>query len=372
MQTEFLRFAIADEEDDSLWIHPAHIGYGSGTVQPHVHLGEGLCTKVYQTDETVLIQETQGEPGTTGVQLGTRSALAIPIHVGGRIVGVMNLESRRPHAFGEEELNFYTAIAAQMGIALENARLYQAVSRHAQESEAALVQMQELDRHKNEFMQNVSHELRTPLSLILGYSEWLVDNELGELPIQQREMIKIVHRQTCILRDLVEDIALTWLSEVRPLTHEVVALDELLRSVLNDYRPQARQAGLRLHAHLARHLPPVQGAPEYLRRVLANLMSNALKFTPRGGTVRVDMLGQGEHLVVSVTDTGIGIPPHHHERIFERFTQVDGSIRRKYGGSGLGLALVKQIVEAHKGTVKVESKLGKGSKFTIRLPAAGA
>jgi PAS domain S-box-containing protein len=370
MKVEFLRFALIDDQERGLRIHPARIGYAPSPEQAFLPLDNGLLSQVCRTGEAVLIRDVREEPDYTGLDPELRAALAVPVHVGGKVFGVLNLESRLPNAFEEEDLTFYTAIAGQLGIALENARLYQEVSRHAEESEAALIRMQELDRLKTEFMQNVSHELRTPVSLVLGYTEWLADDELGELPTEQREMMRIVQRQVHILHDLVEDISLTWLSEIHPLAHKPVALDAMLNTVLDDYRPQARQAGLRLHGRIARDLPTIQGVPGYLRRVWVNLLTNAIKFTPAGGRINLHLLRQGNWLVVKVSDTGIGIPPGEHERIFDRFYQVDGSIRRKYGGTGLGLALVKQIVEAHGGTVNVESHVGKGSTFTVTLPAA--
>ena len=127
-------------------------------------------------------------------------------------------------------------------------------------------------------------------------------------------------------------------------------------------------SGVTLNAIIAPDLPPVGGESIYLRRVLDNLIGNAVKFTPTGGTITVQLEQQGNTMILQVTDTGIGIPADQQQRIFERFYQVDGSMRRRYGGMGLGLSLVKEVIEALGGTIDVESELGHGSTFTIALP----
>jgi signal transduction histidine kinase len=145
-------------------------------------------------------------------------------------------------------------------------------------------------------------------------------------------------------------------------------LANLMRKLLADFQVAAEQAGLSLTAQIADDLPPVSGDAQHLLRVMDNLLGNALKFTPVGGQISVRLWRDGPQAVLEVADTGIGIPPDQLERVFERFYQVDGSTTRRYGGTGLGLALVKEIVEAHGGQVSVSSQVGQGSTFTVRLP----
>lgn len=247
-------------------------------------------------------------------------------------------------------------------------RVEDQVRRQTAELEAAVVQLRELDRLKSEFMQSVSHELRTPLSLIWGYAHLLESGELGELLPDQRGPIETMARQTRTLSALVEDITLLLATEARSLPREPVALDDLVRSAVVDFQLVASQADLTLCVDVASDMPWVLGAPVYLRRVLENLIDNAVKFTPAGGTISVRLWQQDEELVIQVADTGIGIAPEEQERIFARFYQVDGTTRRRYGGVGLGLALVKEIVELYGGTVSLTSRVGEGSTFTICLP----
>jgi PAS domain S-box-containing protein len=248
------------------------------------------------------------------------------------------------------------------------------IRRQAEELATALAQLQELDRLKSEFMQNVSHELRTPLALIWGYAELLTDGTLGELDPEQRGPIESITWHTRRLIDLVEDIVLILAKETRVPDQEPVALERLVRAAVRDFQLIAEQAQLALRAEIVPDLPPVHGTPAYLRRVLDNLINNAIKFTPAGGSVTVRLWQQEDthqssaDIVLQVADSGIGIAADQQAHIFDRFYQIDGSARRKYGGVGLGLALVKEIVEAHNGQVVVDSKEGKGSTFTITLP----
>jgi two-component system sensor histidine kinase BarA len=147
-----------------------------------------------------------------------------------------------------------------------------------------------------------------------------------------------------------------------------VPMDDLVLAGADDFRVAAERAGLSLVTEVEADLPMVSGEPYYLRRVLDNLVGNAIKFTPKGGTIILRLQRRDEWVQLQVCDTGIGIPPAEQKSIFARFYQVDGGARRKYGGMGLGLALVKEIVEAHGGTVDVESEVNKGSIFTVSLP----
>lgn len=242
--------------------------------------------------------------------------------------------------------------------------------RQAEALETAVEQLRELDHVKSEVMQNVSHELRTPLSLIWGYAGMLVSGELGDLKPEQQSAVESIVRQAETLNALVEDITLLLVTEQRGLPREPVAMDELVVAAVDDFRLIAEEADLIMRTEVAPILPPVSGAPVYLRRVLENLLDNAIKFTPAGGEVVVRLWLEGQQIMLQVSDTGIGIEAEAQARVFERFYQVVGTRRRRRGGTGLGLALVKEITESYGGTVGVESAEGQGSIFTVALPVA--
>jgi len=306
--------------------------------------------------------------------LGTQSMLLVPVQVGRQLHGVLGFDYyRQKHVWQPDEIRLLEAVARQLGLALDNVRLFREARLRAEELAAALARQEELDRLKDQFIQNVSHELRSPLALILGYAEMLKAGELGELRPEQQKPAAVIARRARMLGDLVQDITLILEAEVSPPKPKPVPLDELTWAAVEDFQVATEQAELTLQAEIAPHLPPVSGSQGYLRRVLDNLIGNAVKFTPAGGTIAVRLRQEGKQVILEVSDTGVGIPPDQLERIFERFYQVDGSARRRYGGVGLGLALVKEIVEAYGGNVTVESQVGEGTTFTVSLPiAAGA
>jgi signal transduction histidine kinase/CheY-like chemotaxis protein len=303
-------------------------------------------------------------------QANIRSWLGVPLLFGDRLIGMIALDKREPGFYSEEHARLAMAFATQAAIAMENARIFAAEEQRAVALAHALEKQRELDLLKNVFIQNVSHELRTPLGLIQGYAELLDSGELGELQTDQREPVAVIARRARMLGKLVEDLTAILETETQKAKREPLNLGNLVRQTLADFEVTMEQASLTLTSQIAPDLPPVCGDPTHLRRVLDNLLGNALKFTPAGGRISVRLEQVGENIVLHVTDTGVGIPANQLKRIFERFYQVDGSMSRRYGGAGLGLALVKEIVEAHEGSVSVESQPGQGSTFRIRLPAS--
>jgi signal transduction histidine kinase/FixJ family two-component response regulator len=303
--------------------------------------------------------------------LGIQSVLLVPVRIGKRLFGVLGFDyCREKHAWDPDEVHLLEGVARQLELALDNVHLFEEVWLHAEELAAALAQLEELDRLKNDFIQNVSHELRSPLALIRSYAEMLAKGQLGELEPEQEKPVAVIERRARMLSEMVQDITLILAAEVNPPPPEPVPLDELTLDTAEDFRAAVEQAGLTLHTEIAPQLPLVSGYPTYLGRVLDNLLGNAIKFTPEGGTLTIRLRQDGDQVALEVSDTGIGIPSDQLDRVFERFYQIDGSAQRRYRGMGLGLALVKEIVETYGGQVKVESQLNEGSTFTVLLPIA--
>jgi len=301
-------------------------------------------------------------------RIGAWASITVPIRAEGQYIGGLSVAAPEPRAWSPEEFALVESIGQQLGSTAERLRLLQQVRRQATELEMAVARLRELDHLKSEFMQNVSHELRTPLSLIWGYAALLASGELGDLSPLQRGPIESIARQTLTLTAMVEDITLLLATETRRQECEPVAVGEIVRSAVEDFQLAASQAGLALSVEVQAGLPRVNGSPVRLRRVVENLLENAIKFTPAGGDVSVRLARQDTQLALQVIDTGIGIAPEKQEHVFERFYQVDGSVRKIHGGAGLGLALVKEIAEACGGSVAVQSTVGQGSTFTVTLP----
>ncbi len=296
------------------------------------------------------------------------SWLGVPLIFGDRVIGMIALDKHEPGFYTEAHARMAQAFAAQAAIAIENARLFAEEERRVSEYARALEQQQELDRLKDQFIQNVSHELRTPLAIARGYAELLEADELGPLLPEHREPIAIISRRLRMLSHLVNDINAILSVETQEPDFEWLDIGELVGTLEEDFRGSTAVRGVSLTIAVDERLPQIFGDAIHLRRMLDNLLSNALKFTPEGGEIRVDVSRNGTQLIVAVADTGIGIPAEKHDRIFERFYQVDGGMSRRYGGTGLGLAIVKRIAELHHGTVTVESEVGKGSTFYVTLP----
>ncbi len=362
MKVDFLGFGFLDQEHGHVRIHAARIGYEQQI--ENIPLERSICGRVLQTGEAVVIGDVRQSPDYYEGHPEVRSELAVPVRAGQRIIGVLNVESRQLNAFDQDDLAFYTAIAGQLGVALENARLYQEVS-------DALARLQELDHMKDEFIQNVSHELRMPLALIRGHAEMLEAGELGALNHEQAQSVTVIARRARMMSALVDDITMLLENEARRVHRESLALQEIARAAAEDFRAALAQNGLTLRTEIAPDLPPVSGSPLHLRRVADNLIGNAIKFTPSGGTITVRVFRDGDRVALQVQDTGIGIAADQLDRVFERFYQVDGSLKRRYGGVGLGLALVKEITESYGGRVEVQSQVGQGSTFTVWIPLAG-
>ncbi len=242
--------------------------------------------------------------------------------------------------------------------------------------------LQQMDRMKSDLLANVSHELRTPLTAIQGYTEAIDEGLLGEVTGQQRDAFKVVQRNSRRLMGMIDQLlAFSRLdapdaNEAGAARFEPVAFDlaELAAQVVGSVRAGNGAArDLRLEVPPGEDgLPPVWGDPGRIAQVLENLVTNAVKFTPPGGEIRVRLSRRGEEAEVAVTDRGIGIPAAARAKIFERFYQVDTSSTRAYGGMGLGLAIVRELLAAHGREIRVESEEGRGTTFRFTLPLAGA
>lgn len=232
-----------------------------------------------------------------------------------------------------------------------------------------VTELRRLERVRTEFVANVSHELRTPLTAIRGYLETLLGGALEERE-NARRFLEIVSRHAGRLGRLLDD--LMDLSNIElgivELAREPVDLSEALDAVLAIIRPQADAKGVHLSADLPPSLPPVVADRDRLSQILINLVDNAVKFTPSGRDVTVTATLRDQMLEVAVADTGIGIPSTDLPRITERFYRVDKARSRELGGTGLGLAVVKHLVQAHGGGLKIESELGKGTTVSFTLP----
>ena len=286
--------------------------------------------------------------------------------------------------FGHPELGMFTerteriiiGVAAQAAVVIDNARLYEAAQKAAEERERLLdserfarAEAERMSEMKDEFLANLSHELRTPLQSTLGWAQVLRGRTTDAAAVNLG--LQTIERSARVQTQLIEDLL-----DMSRITSGKVRLDvqplepaSFIEAAIETIRFGADAKGIRLDALLDHAAGPVSGDPNRLQQVIWNLPSNAIQFTPKDGKVRVLLERVDSHIEISVADTGIGIKSEFIDHVFERFRQADASTTRRYGGLGLGLSIVKHLVELHGGTVRVSSGgEGCGSTFVVRLP----
>jgi signal transduction histidine kinase len=251
-----------------------------------------------------------------------------------------------------------------------NRTLERRVQERTSELQGALERLSELSQMKANFVANISHELRTPLTHIKGYLELMVTDSLGPLTEEQRHALQVSQKASDRLENLLEDLIMFSLASRGEMSVKQESLDirRMANIATKNASQKAEERGVEVNVQANDRLSLVQGDPEKIMWVLNQLLDNAVKFTPTGGRVVLSLKEESTNLVmVSITDTGIGIPAHRLNEIFEPFHQLDASSTRKAGGTGLGLSLVRQIVEAHGSLLDVNSIEGKGTTFKFPL-----
>ena len=295
-------------------------------------------------------------------QAGFRAMLAVPLLREDRILGGLIVRRKEAGWFSEPVVELLQTFAAQSVIAIHNARLFQELEEKGRELAIA-------DKHKSEFLANMSHELRTPLNAILGYTELILDNIYGDVPEKIQDVLERLEQNGRHLLGLINNVL--DLSKIEAgqliLTLNPYSMEELVQTALNSVEALAAEKKLELKAVVSPDLTTGKGDEQRIAQVFLNLLGNAIKFTEEG-EIKVEVTASNETFLVSVSDTGPGIPEADQKRIFQEFLQVDGSSTREKGGSGLGLSIAKKIVEMHGGRIWVESIPGEGSIFRFTLP----
>lgn len=324
--------------------------------------GNPVLQRLLLTQAPVVINDLHRHPELNVPDLPLRSParalLVVPLLSDGNIIGSISLRQiGKPRRWQTAEVDLAQAVAAQAAIAVQQSRLYQKTRQQAE-------QLLQLDRQKTEFFQNVSHEFRTPLTLTIGPLESAVAQKQGLSDEQSiialrnsRRLLRLVNQ----LLDLQRLDAGRMQPRFRPCN-----LVDFITHVVDAFRPYCDKKQVNLVTELF-DCPPVYLDLEKFDKVLYNLLSNAIKFTSSGGTITVVLQHAGEHCLLKIKDTGIGIRPDQIPYLFERFRQADGSASRSHEGSGLGLALARELVEMHGGKISVESDYGKGTTFTVWL-----
>jgi PAS domain S-box-containing protein len=390
--------------DDGEFVAESVVDGFSSAMEVHIHdhcFGEGYAAAYAQGRMQVL-----NDIDNAGlmdchrdvlVQFQIRANLVIPLLCGNNLWGLLCIhQCAHTRQWQEHEINLVQQIANQLAIAIQQASLYAQSQQEIAERKQAEQQLTETNQQlaratklKDEFLANMSHELRTPLNAILGLSNALKEQLLGSLTQPQLNAIGIVESSGIHLLELINDILdLSKISSgMLELKIEPASVQNLCDSSLVFIKQQAFQKEVEIYSHIPQNTNKIDVEERRIKQVLINLLSNAVKFTPSGGKVSLLVaIGSGDTwqgeatipqqiramnspaIVFQVTDTGIGIAPEDLQRLFQPFMQLDSALNRQYEGTGLGLALVKKIVELHGGQVIAESQIGMGSCFTVALP----
>ena len=333
-----------------------------------MHLGEGAVGQAAATRAPVQVPDTLDE-GYAVIRirpilarLGYRSLLAVPLFREERIIGGLVVWRRESGNFSDAVVNLIQTFAAQSVLAIQNARLFREIEDKSRQLEAA-------NRHKSEFLSRVSHDLRTPLNAIIGFTRIVLRRTEGQIPDLQKENLQKVVISSEHLLNLIN--GLLDLAKIEAGRMEVFAqpfkIDEVINVATTTVEPMLKDGRVRIITEVAPSISIVRNDRDKLKQILLNLLSNAAKFTEQG-EIRVSAWQENGTLKLAVSDTGIGMKREALDQVFEEFRQAESTTASKYGGTGLGLAIVKKFITLMGGEIRVESELGKGSKFTITLP----
>jgi PAS domain S-box-containing protein len=330
---------------------------------------EGPNSRAVRTGQIIITDDySKINHGVKTVAIGNNdlvlplSSLAAPMSVMGRIVGTIEVQSYERAAYREEHVTAMRMAANLAAVAIENVRLFE----HERLARAAA---EDSNRIKDEFLATLSHELRTPLTAVLGWTRLLRERELDEKT--SRHALDIIERNAIAQKQLIEEI----LDVSRIITGKTklelhpITLERVIVAAIESVGPAASAKEIELEFTREGEAGLISGDPERLQQVVWNLLSNAVKFTPKSGRVHVRLSQADSHTQLEVRDSGEGIHQEFLPYVFDRFRQADGSTTRPHGGLGLGLAIVRHLVELHGGTVKaISAGENQGSTFTVRLP----
>ena len=337
--------------------------YGIPRYREPIPIGSGVTGTVASTGRPLIVPDVRLFPGYIEADPEIRSEMAAPMRIGDELIGVVDVESRTPDRFDEHALGLLTRLADQIALVAHSNRL---LSRQRE----TMARLQELDQMKSDFVAITSHELRTPITAIRGFVTTLLRNRDRLSPEQVEAFVATIDRHSQRLARLVDDLLLVSRIEAGSirLSMEETDLATLLAGAAEAFGPEGRS---RIRVSVVPERPTVVVDPHRVDQVLRNLVENALKFSDPSQPVEVSGAVRDGRVEIAVADRGVGISPEDLPRIFDRFHQGERAITRETEGAGLGLYITKRLVEAMGGTIEVSSAPGRGSTFTVTLPAPG-
>lgn len=335
--------------------------------------GVGLPGRIWATSKPAwipnVIKDDNFPRAAAAESAGLRGAFGFPILLGEEVVGVIEFFSREIRQPDQDLLKMIGALGSQIGQFQELKRAEEKLAQLLVRERAARADSDKANRLKDEFLATLSHELRTPLNAVIGWSRMLRSGRLDKE--SENHALEVIERNAWAQKQIIEDI----LDVSRVITGKLqlslaaIDLKSVVEAALDAVRPALEAKEIKIETYYQDGLRVVQGDSDRLQQVVWNLLSNASKFTPSGGRVGLRVTENAGFAEIQVTDTGPGVAPEFLPHVFERFRQADGSTTRTHGGLGLGLAIVRHLVELHGGTISVHNvETGSGAVFTVKLP----
>lgn len=324
----------------------------------------GLVAEAMNIGQPLLVNDLRQLPEYQPFSPQAYAQLVIPLSLGQRHIGVINVTAGQPNAFNQRDLRLLETLSINLATTIESARLFE-------EIQLANERLLEIDRVKTNFLASMSHELRTPLNSIIGFSRVILRGIDGPITPQQEEDLTSIYNSGQHLLQLINEILDLAKIEAGKMTlaFEPTNPREIAQNALSNIRGLLKDKPIELISNLAPDLPMIEVDPIRLRQIIINLLSNAIKFTLEGQvTLAIYPEADGKHISISVADTGVGIAQKDFDKLFEAFEQAEDKPKWVAEGTGLGLTITRSLVEMHHGQIWLESELGRGTTFYIRLP----
>lgn len=360
MKAKACSIRLLDEERHLLRVGAAYGLSKEYLAKGPVDLEKSLVDRGALRGKAVAVFDVTKDPGfqypEEAAKEGIRSVLCVPLSVREKPIGVLRLYTGEIHRFTDEEIDFLNTLASQAAVAIENARTYQ--------------RLEDLEQAKSDFVFTVAHELKAPVAAIQSILRVLLEGYAGEIFQKQKGLIARAERRLIALQSLIRDLlALGALKGELPEAKKAdVILNGIVNRIVDTVQSEVEEKKIDLRVEVPEALLTIKANEDDLERLLGNLLENAVKYTPPRGRVSLALSSQDHGVRIVVSDTGIGIPPESLPRIFEEFYRAKNAKEMGQEGTGLGLSLVKHIVDRYHGTINVESKVQDGSTFTVTLP----
>ncbi len=397
---------LVSETSDNIWFAAASGKAAEYVKGKRIAMGQGIIGWVAKNGEPLSVLDTSKDErhfadfdNKSGFQ--AQAILCVPLIAKGQTIGAMEAINKIDGTFDEEDLRLLTRLVGPATTAIDNARLFEQaqqeiierkraeaaleaersqlarrVDERTADLQAANAELARAARLKDEFLASMSHELRTPLNAVLGISEALQEGVYGPLNEKQIGSLGSIEESGRHLLALINDILDLSKVEAGKLNLQIVPVqvESICQASLRIIKQDAHKKRLKVHTSFDSAVTTVRGDERRVKQILVNLLSNAVKFTPEEGEIGLEVVGDNANMQVHITvwDSGIGISDSDQERLFQPFVQLDSRLSREYAGTGLGLSLVSRMMALHEGTIRVQSEVGVGSRFTVTFPWQGA